>query len=87
MPQLFPDFDVISKKNKKNERSSIFHTLISQCHFDWPTEALGPRSHCSPLPPFSVALTALKHGLFISRLETDGFVFFSSRFICSEIAD
>ena len=84
---VFPDFDVISKKNKKNERSSIFYILISQCHFDWPSEAHGPRSHCSTLPLLSVALTVLKHGLFISRLETDGFIFFSSRFICSEIAD
>ena len=38
MPQFSPDFDVISKK----KRSSIFHILISQCHFDGASEAYGP---------------------------------------------
>ena len=41
MPQFCPDFDVISKK-----RSSVFHILISQRHFDGPSagppEANGP---------------------------------------------
>ena len=33
------DFHVISEKKK---RSSVFHILISQCHFDGPSEAHGP---------------------------------------------
>ena len=43
MPQYSQDFDVISKKQKKNkQRSSVFHILISQCHFDGPSESHGP---------------------------------------------
>ena len=41
MPQFSPDFDAISKKKK---RSFIFQILISQCHFDGPSEAHGPFS-------------------------------------------
>ena len=41
MPQVFPDFDVISEKKKKEKRPSIFHIVISQCHFDGPSEAYG----------------------------------------------
>ena len=37
MPQFCSDYDLISKTNKK--RSSVFHILISQCHFDGPSEA------------------------------------------------
>ena len=41
MSPFSQDFGVISKiKNKK--RSSVFHILISQCHFDGPSEAHGP---------------------------------------------
>ena len=58
MPQFCPNFDVVSKKKKvfkekrlcflrilmwpPKKRSSFFHTLISQCHFDEPSEANGP---------------------------------------------
>ena len=47
--------------------------LISQCHFDGPAkanglhEAHGPRGHCTPLPPLSVALTV--RGTQISAIQ------------------
>ena len=47
IPQFSQDFDVISKKNNKKKRSSVFHILISQCHFDGPSEAHG---HSARLP-------------------------------------
>ena len=46
MPQFYPDFDVISKTKKK-----VFHILISQCHFDGPSEANG--THDEPLKSMS----------------------------------
>ena len=36
MAQFSPDFDVIPPQKK---RSSVFHKLICQCHFDGPYEA------------------------------------------------
>ena len=39
MPQFCLDYDLISKTKK---RSSVFHILISQCHFDGPSEAHAP---------------------------------------------
>ena len=49
MPPFSQDFDVISKKNK-NKRSSVFHILISQCHFDGPS-AGPPEAHGPPNGP------------------------------------
>ena len=60
MPQFSPDFDVTSKQNKK-KRSSIFHKLICQCHFNGPSDGLpksmGPGVNV-PLAAVSVALRA-----------------------------
>ena len=61
MQPFSQDFEVISKKK---ERSSVFHILISQCHFGGPSAGPpeangphdGPRGHCPPLPPLSLAL-------------------------------
>ena len=53
MPQLSPDFDVISNQ----KRFSIFRILICQCHFDGPSEAHGP--HDGPLKPMGPLMDPL----------------------------
>ena len=60
MPQFSQDFDMISKKKKK-KRSSVFHIMISHCHFlrpsagppeaHGPPKVHGPRGHFPPDPP------------------------------------
>ena len=56
MPQFCPNYDVISKTKKK--RSSVFHILISQCHFDGPSEAQEPSA--GPLKPTGPMMGPLK---------------------------
>ena len=56
MPQFCTDFDVISKK----KWSSVFHILISQCHFGGPSEAHRPNDG----PPHG-PLKSIGPGVFV----------------------